>query len=74
MIETITAVATTAITSGSLLVATVNLDKAELCLPSKECFPVLIGKDTPKGVFNLNIYKTNKKGYRSEERRVGKEC
>ena len=46
--------------------ATVNLDKAELCLPSKECFPVLIGKDTPKGVFNLNIYKTNKKGYGSE--------
>ena len=46
--------------------ATVNLDKAELCLPSKECFPVLIGKDTPKGVFNLNIYKTNKKGYGGE--------
>ena len=66
MIETITAVATTAITSGSLLVATVNLDKAELCLPSKECFPVLIGKDTPKGKFNINIYKTSKSGYGGE--------
>ena len=66
MIETITAVATTAITSGSLLVATVNLDKAELCLPSKECFPVLVGKETPKGEFKLNIYKTNKKGYGGE--------
>ena len=46
--------------------ATVNLDKAELCLPSKECFPVLIGKDTPKGKFNINIYKTSKSGYGGE--------
>ena len=48
MIETITAVATTAITSGSLLVATVNLDKAQLCT-EQMCHPVLVGKNTPKG-------------------------
>lgn len=28
-----------------------------------ECYPVLIGKNTPKGTFNLNIYKTSLKGY-----------
>mgnify|MGYP007002701573 CR=1 FL=1 len=49
--------------------ATVNTLKSELCLPTetgKDCFPVLIGGDTPKGTFKLDIYKTSKKGYGGE--------
>jgi hypothetical protein len=49
--------------------ATVNTLKSELCLPTetgKDCFPVLIGDDTPKGTFKLDIYKTSKKGYGGE--------
>ena len=49
--------------------ATVNTLKSELCVPTKigkDCFPVLIGKETPKGTFNLNIYITNRKGYGGE--------
>ena len=49
--------------------ATVNTLKSELCVPTKidkDCFPVLIGKETPKGTFNLSIYTTNRKGYGGE--------
>ena len=49
--------------------ATVNTLKSELCLPTdtgKDCFPVLIGTDTPKGTFKLDIYKTSKTGYGGE--------
>ncbi|UOO81821.1 L,D-transpeptidase [Uruburuella testudinis] len=40
----------------------VDTEKAELCLESR-CYPVLVGKDTPKGTFDLNIVKTNRRGY-----------
>ena len=49
--------------------AIVDTGKSELCIPTQyrwECFPVLVGKETPKGEFKLNIYKTNKKGYSGE--------
>lgn len=49
--------------------AVVDIGKSELCVPTSyrwECYPVLIGKDTPKGTFNLNIYKTSLKGYGGE--------
>ena len=65
MIETITAVATTAITSGSLLVATVNLDKAQLCT-EQMCHPVLVGKNTPKGEFPIVYSKTESPGYKGD--------
>lgn len=42
----------------------VNKAKAELCFEdTKDCHPVLVGKATPLGKFDLNIYKTNKPGY-----------
>ena len=49
--------------------ATVDTTKSELCVPeesSKKCFPILIGKDTPKGTFKLSIYKTSQNGYGGE--------
>ena len=42
--------------------AVVDTKKAELCLEER-CYPVLVGKDTPKGTFDLNIVKTNRRGY-----------
>jgi hypothetical protein len=38
--------------------AVVDTQKAELCLEER-CYPVLVGKDTPKGTFDLNIVKTD---------------
>lgn len=43
--------------------ATVYLDKAEMCLADNRCYPVLVGKTTPKGLFDLNIVKTHHRGY-----------
>ncbi len=40
----------------------VNTAKAELCFENR-CHPVLVGRDTPKGTFDLNIVKTNRRGY-----------
>ena len=42
--------------------AVVDTQKAELCLEER-CYPVLVGKDTPKGTFDLNIVKTDRRGY-----------
>lgn len=42
--------------------AIVDTQKAEVCFDSR-CYPVLVGKDTPKGTFDLSIVKTNKRGY-----------
>lgn len=43
---------------------TVYTDKAELCFAdTRECHPVLIGKTTPKGRFDLQLYSTKKAGY-----------
>lgn len=45
----------------------VDTSKAELCfIDDKQCYPVLIGVTTPKGVFNLRLMKTNKSGYKGE--------
>ena len=42
----------------------VYTDKAELCFADTgECYPVLIGKTTPKGRFDLQLYSTKKAGY-----------
>lgn len=43
--------------------AVVYTEKAELCLEDNRCYPVLIGKTTPKGTFDLNIVKTHYPGY-----------
>ncbi|MDO4907946.1 murein L,D-transpeptidase [Neisseria sp.] len=43
--------------------AVVSLDKAEICLENNRCYPVLIGKTTPRGKFDLTIVKTNHRGY-----------
>lgn len=40
----------------------VDTEKAELCMESR-CYPVLVGEDTPKGTFDLDIVKTNRRGY-----------
>lgn len=42
----------------------VNTKTAELCFAdTQDCYPVLIGKTTPKGTFDLTIYATDKPGY-----------
>lgn len=42
----------------------VNTETAELCFTdTQECHPVLIGKTTPKGTFDMTIYATDKLGY-----------
>ena len=42
----------------------VDTAKAELCFADiGQCHPVLIGKTTPKGRFDLQIYRTDKAGY-----------
>lgn len=42
----------------------VDTTKAQLCFVDvAECYPVLIGQTTPKGLFGLTIYQTDKKGY-----------
>ena len=42
----------------------VDTAKAELCFADiGQCHPVLIGKTTPKGRFDLRIYATSKPGY-----------
>lgn len=42
----------------------VNTKTAELCFAdTKDCHPVLIGKTTPKGTFDMTIYATEKPGY-----------
>ena len=42
--------------------AVVNLDRAEICMES-DCRPVLIGKETPRGEYHLQLAKTDNKGY-----------
>ena len=45
----------------------VDTSKAELCFADDaQCHPVLIGKATPKGRFDLNLMRTNKPGYGGE--------
>ncbi len=42
----------------------VDTAKAELCFETRQdCHPVLIGKATPKGRFEMHIYQTSKAGY-----------
>ena len=42
----------------------VNTAKAELCFTDDaQCYPVLIGKTTPKGTFDMQLMKTSKPGY-----------
>ena len=42
----------------------VDTAKAELCFADNgQCHPVLVGKTTPKGLFDMKIYKTDKRGY-----------
>ncbi|XXQ67859.1 murein L,D-transpeptidase [Neisseriaceae bacterium B1] len=42
----------------------VNTQTAELCfVDTQDCHPVLIGKTTPKGTFDMTIYATDKIGY-----------
>ena len=62
IIESITAVAVSAVTAVSLPAAVVNLDRAEICMES-DCRPVLIGKATPRGEYHLQLAKTDEKGY-----------
>ena len=45
----------------------VNTAKAELCFADDgQCHPVLIGKTTPKGKFNMTPMMTSKPGYGGE--------
>ncbi|ASK28503.1 L,D-transpeptidase [Neisseria chenwenguii] len=45
----------------------VDTSRAELCFADdKKCYPVLIGKTTPKGQFNLRLMRTEKPGYGGE--------
>ncbi|MCF7522203.1 murein L,D-transpeptidase [Neisseria sp. ZJ106] len=45
----------------------VHKDKAELCFADdKQCHPVLVGKTTPRGTFDLTLMKTEKPGYGGE--------
>ena len=45
----------------------VNTAKAELCFADDgQCHPVLIGKTTPKGKFDMQLMKTSKPGYGGE--------
>lgn len=43
--------------------AVVYTDRAELCLEDNRCYPVLIGKTTPKGTYPMDIVRTQKAGY-----------
>ena len=62
MIESIIAVAVSAVTAVSLPAAVVDLDRAEICMES-DCRPVLIGKATPRGEYPLQLAKTDEAGY-----------
>ena len=62
MIESITAVAVSAVTAVSLTAAVVDRDRAEICMES-DCRPVLIGKETPRGEYHLQLAKTDEAGY-----------
>lgn len=45
----------------------VDTSKAELCFADdKQCHPVLIGKTTPKGTFDMTLSRTSKPGYGGE--------
>lgn len=45
----------------------VDTSKAELCFADDgQCHPVLIGKTTPKGKFNMTLMMTSKPGYGGE--------
>ena len=49
----------------------VNTAKAELCFADDgQCHPVLIGKTTPKGKFNMTPMMTSKPGYGGEVDRL----
>ena len=61
-IESITAVAVSAVTAVSLTAPVVDLDRAEICMES-DCRPVLIGKETPRGEYHLQLAKTDEAGY-----------
>ena len=42
----------------------VDTDQAQLCfVDDGDCYPVLIGRATPKGLFGLTIYTTDEPGY-----------
>ena len=42
--------------------AVVDLDRAEICMES-DCRPVLIGKETPRGEYHLQLANTDEAGY-----------
>ena len=42
--------------------AVVDLDRAEICMES-DCRPVLVGKETPRGEYPLQLAKTDEAGY-----------
>ena len=58
----ITAVVVAGFVAAAAGNAVVNLDRAEICMES-DCRPVLIGKETPRGEYHLQLAKTDDKGY-----------
>lgn len=45
------------------MTALVILATAMICLPANRCYPVLIGRDTPVGVFTVQHKDTSAPGY-----------
>ena len=58
----ITAVVVAGFVAAAAGHAVVDLDRAEICMES-DCRPVLIGKETPRGEYPLQLAKTDEKGY-----------
>ena len=58
----ITAVVVAGFVAAAAGNAVVNLDRAEICMES-DCRPVLIGKETPRGEYTLQLATTDEKGY-----------
>ena len=58
----ITAVVVAGFVAAATGHAVVDLDRAEICMGS-DCRPVLIGKETPRGEYPLQLATTDEKGY-----------
>ena len=58
----ITAVVVVGFVAAAAGHAVVDLDRAEICMGS-DCQPVLIGKETPRGEYHLQLAKTDEAGY-----------
>ena len=58
----ITAVTVAGFVAAAAGHAVVDLDRAEICMES-DCRPVLIGKETPRGEYHLQLAKTDEAGY-----------